>query len=432
MTGRDKAILWGRAAARCAHPSCRKHLIADDQQVGEDVLIGEVAHIVAQNIGGPRGDQEPPGGSHDGQANLILLCREHHAIIDRRPAQFPVAKLVQWKSDHEEWVHRQLFPHDHFAHQAAPAETIVERVYSTLLPIHHVPRYVYLAECMVGANEVGSSIHQDCQPRNVLTPFIVRGGNLLTFCDLDDENNPFRRVADPYSAEKHHADVWWNDPDSCRDYVALLNRSLSMLTRRLGLGFDEDHRRYYFKTANNDVREVTYTSMGGRRQTRRVAWQPTIRATGERRKYWEHLAVSLRFHRTSEQAWCLSVRPERRFTLDGQEPLTPAATSRRSTSRKSHMYNIDVLAEVHFWRHFLSHGQPRASLRFGGQSLVIGTDLLTTDARWPKIPEDTHKHMKIVYEDDLLSLADYNEVVEFEDKYGSTDLYGEGGDDEIG
>ena len=96
------------------------------------------------------------------------------------------------------------------------------------------------------------------------------------------------------------------------------------------------------------------------------------------------------------------------------------------------MYNIDVLAEVHFWRHFLSHGQPRASLRFGGQSLVIGTDLLTTDARWPKIPEDTHKHMKIVYEDDLLSLADYNEVVEFEDKYGSTDLYGEGGDDEIG
>ena len=416
ITGRDRAILWGRAAARCAYPSCRKLLIADGNRAGSDVLVGEVAHIVAQNASGPRGDQEPPGGTRDGQANLILLCREHHAIVDRHPDQFAVAKLVQWKSDHEAWVDNQLFPHDHLLRLTTPAEAISERVYSTLLPIHHIPSYVYLAECELAENVIAQSILQERQSRDFMAPFIVRGGNLLTFCDLDEESNPFCRVADPYSAEKHHAGDWWDDPDLCRDYVALLNRSLNKLTGRLGLNLDKDHKRYYFETDDGLPHKVTYKSMGGRQQTRRVAWQPTIRSTGGKKQYWEHLAVGLRFHRTSKRTWCLSVRPERRFTLDGKNLLTPAGTGRRSTSRKSHMYNIDVLGEVHFWRHYLSRGRPRSIMRFGKQSLILSTDLLTTETRWPKIPEDTHRYMKIKYDDDLLSIADHNEAIEFDDE----------------
>lgn len=80
------------------------------------------------------------------------------------------------------------------------------------------------------------------------------------------------------------------------------------------------------------------------------------------------------------------------------------------------MYNIDVLGEVHFWRHYLSRGMPRTILRFGQQSLIIGTALLTTEVHWPEIPEDTRKHMKVMYDDDLLSLADYSEATEFDDE----------------
>lgn len=421
VTARDRAILWGRAAARCAHPDCRKRLITDDQDAGADVLVGEVAHIVAQTSNGPRGDQEPPGGARDGQANLILLCREHHAIADRSPAQFPVAKLVQWKSDHDTWVDSQLFQHDRLAGLKPAGDAVTDVVYSTLLPIQTIPSYVYLAECTAAESEIAQSIREHRLARGLTTPFIVRGGNLLTFCDLDKEGNPFSRFTDPDSAERHHADVWWDDPDLSRDYVALLNRSLNKLTGRLGLNLDKDHYRYYFETADGSAHEVMYKSMGGRQQTRRVAWQPTIRATGETRQYWEHLAVGLRFHRTSKQTWCLSVRPERRFTVDGQQPLTPKATGRRSTSRKSHMYNIDVLGEVHFWRHYLSHGMPRAILRFGQQSLIISTNLLTTEVHWPEIPEDTRKHMKVMYDDDLLSLADYNEAAEFDDEDTTVD-----------
>ena len=413
-------ILWGRAAARCAHPSCRKQLINDEDRSGEGVLIGEVAHIVARNSSGPRGDKDPPGRTLDDQANLILLCRQHHTIVDRQPDRFPVPMLVQWKADHEAWVATQLFPHDQLAGLTTQADATRERVHSTLLPIQHIPTTVHLAECTTIESEVRQSIDYGSLPSGLMAPFIIRDGNLLTFCDLDDESNPFVRVVDPYSTEAHHAEVWWDDPDLRRRYVELLNRSLNKLTGRLRLNFDKDHRRYYFGPASDgQPRQVQYTSMGGRRQTRKVVWQPTIRKTAEKRHYWEHFAVGLRFHQTSKRGWCLSVRPERRFTRDGKEPLTPKGTGRRSTSRKSHMYNINVLTEVHFWRDYLSRGRPRIIANFGKQNLTISTELLATDVCWPKIPEDTHKYMNVTYEDDLFSLADHNEAIEFEDDHAS-------------
>jgi hypothetical protein len=84
-----------------------------------------------------------------------------------------------------------------------------------------------------------------------------------------------------------------------------------------------------------------------------------VRRTGERKKYWEHLAVGLRFHQVTSQSWVLSIRPERRFTRDGFQPLTPKGTGRRATSRKARMYNEGVLREVNFWRDYLSCGRPR-------------------------------------------------------------------------
>ena len=78
------------------------------------------------------------------------------------------------------------------------------------------------------------------------------------------------------------------------------------------------------------------------------------------------------------------------------------------------MYNIDMLGEVHFWRHYLSRGTPRIIMRFGRQSLVVGTELLATAVGYSKIPEDSKRYMKMIYDDDLLSLADYNEAVEFD------------------
>ena len=417
VSTRNKVILWGRAAARCSHPQCRKSLVENPGEVGEEVTLGEVAHIVAQNAKGPRGTHPTLGSSVDGQGNLILLCQEHHETIDQRPERFPVAQLVQWKTDHEKWVRDQLSPREEFVGIETPRGSITEVVYSTLLPVQHLPGYIHIAECNLTEPDVQEKLRYVEIRKDIVTPFIIRSKKLMTFCDLNKEDSPFRSMIDPYSSETKYAEAWWDDPDKYRWYIQLLNRSMNKLTGRLGLNFDKEHQRYYFEPSPvTGVKTIEYRTMGGRKQTRNVVWQPQIKATGEKRHYWEHLGVGLRFHRTETHAWCVTIRPERRFTRDGVEPLTPKGTGRRSTSRKSHMYNLDVLGEVHFWRAFLSRGNPRIILKYGTESLVIDTNILASDITWPEIPGDDKKRMKILYEDDLVSLADYNEAIEFEDR----------------
>jgi len=94
-------ILWGRAAGRCSKPDCREVLIATTKK-GESYLIGEMAHEVARNIGGPRAIDVKGSDEYE---NLILLCPTHHRIIDKAPkGEFSVDELKEWKRQHEAWV----------------------------------------------------------------------------------------------------------------------------------------------------------------------------------------------------------------------------------------------------------------------------------------------------------------------------------------
>ena len=70
------------------------------------MLIGEEAHIVAGPMGGPRAGELDQG--HDGYENLILLCPEHHLLIDSQPERFAVEDLRRLKAEHEAWVEERL------------------------------------------------------------------------------------------------------------------------------------------------------------------------------------------------------------------------------------------------------------------------------------------------------------------------------------
>jgi len=107
----------------------------------------------------------------------------------------------------------------------------------------------------------------------------------------------------------------------------------------------------------------------------------------------------------------MSVRPERRFTRDGTLLLTPKGTGRRATSRKSHMYNINVLTEVNFWREFLSDKGPRIIMKFGVQSLVVDAEMMSTTVSWPGVPDDAQPVSYTRAEDDLFTSAEYDDLV---------------------
>ncbi|MEU1721846.1 hypothetical protein [Nonomuraea sp. NPDC005692] len=363
-----------------------------------------MAHIVADSPKGPRGDSPLTDEERNLAENLILLCNQHHQLIDSKEAlaTYTVERLLGMKNDHEAWVERTLGGRANVASEPPPMA--VDTVHSNVLPVTQMPRYVYGAPC---AHIRESDVKPVFPSSGVMFPFIVRGSWLWAFQDLRDESGPFAEFVTPSETEQHLSREWWEDPDKLAWYVALLNRSLNKLTGRLGLRWDRAHSRYYFEPEEKGKpRVISYTPLSTSKATRSVVWEPRKKSTGEGYGYWLHRAVSLKFIHAGGSQWGLSIRPELRVTSDGYESLEGKEIGRRVTRKKSRLFNHDLLSEVQFWRDFLGKSSPRILLPFGseGQTLVVGTTMASNEVTWPGIPPEHDVSFKNVeYVDDLLT-----------------------------
>lgn len=101
-------LLWGRAAGRCAVPTCRVNLIADETEHDPAVPIGEIAHLEGAANSGPRANARLSSQQRDSYDNLILLCAHCHNKFDRQHRSHSVEFIRQLKNDHEAWVKASL------------------------------------------------------------------------------------------------------------------------------------------------------------------------------------------------------------------------------------------------------------------------------------------------------------------------------------
>jgi hypothetical protein len=317
--------------------------------------------------------------------------------------------------DHERWVDQQLSREERFSDAFEPGETTHERLSSSLMPVERIPRIVYTAPCTATERAVADGLSQ-IKGIGFMTPYIVRANRLLTFCDLYDPKSPFANFIDRSQVDGEDALAdWWNDPNLFAWYVEILNRCLNKMTGRKGLHLDKLHKRYYFPPNEDGTKKmVAYRTLSGRRSKLSVAWEPKVKKTGEGKGFWEHLAISLRFERVGDASWCFSLRPERRFTRDGKSELSPKATGKKATSRKSHIYNIDYREEIHFWREFFCEGSPRILFDFGAQSLVIDARFIEPSVSWPGVVGDLPVPDLIEHEDDLFSSSEYRQLIDCE------------------
>jgi hypothetical protein len=99
-----RLLLFVAAGGRCEFDGCNKYVLAHHVTLTPGVFA-EVAHIVAFEPEGPRGDQkERPSDIHDAE-NLMVLCPACHKLIDDHPAQYTVRALREYKRSHEQHIH---------------------------------------------------------------------------------------------------------------------------------------------------------------------------------------------------------------------------------------------------------------------------------------------------------------------------------------
>lgn len=408
---KDLKILFQRSGNRCAFRGCNKVLVHPESDLDDPVILSEVAHIVARSPDGPRGEYPLPLEERDKYDNLILLCEEHHHIVDGQSHTYTVERLHQMKSDHEKLI-LEATERAVKARGDSTSERryVNETLHSTLLPVLRMPRYVYGVPCEYNDSQEREVAEKIVRPddKAEMYPFIIRGGMLLCFQNLRYKRGPFRKLVGGKEIKRYVARKWWDDPDRMKWFVSLLNRSLNKLTGRKGLNLDKKHRRYYFMPEEpGKPLEVSYRPLNQSIATRQVVWQPITKKTGLPKRYWYHRAVALRFHRVSDQHWCLSIRPEMHVTEDGITHLDSESIGSKVTRKKARMYNFDLLREVQFWRDFLSDSEPRIILPFGrGQHIIISTTMMQAEVEWPGMPEEYQESFKNVeYLDDLFSWA---------------------------
>ncbi len=409
ITTKELKILLQKSGNRCAFPGCGELLLhVSDDNIDEKTVLSNISHIVAQSKDGPRGQYPLPPEDRDKESNLLLLCENHHTIIDDQPQKYTVERVRQFKEDHEKLIEDATGRA--VSSQSELVTLVKETLYSTLFEVTEMPVHVYRAPSKFSQAQTQEIRAKIVPPRDKteIYPYVIREGILYSFQNLRYHGGPFQHVVDIDKASAIPAYDFWNDLTKNLWFTDLLNKTINKLTGRKGLMWDQEHKRYYFQPDKpGEVKEVEYRPLNQSKSTKQVVWQPISRLTHEPRPYWLHRAVNLRFHQVNHAQWCLSIRPEFRVTKDGLESLESERIGAKVTRKKSKMFNYDLLGEINFWRDFLCESEPRIILNFGkGQHMIISSNMLETEIDWPGMPERFAKPFKnIEYQEDLFSWA---------------------------
>lgn len=406
-------ILFAKSGNLCAFPECRNPIIA--QEGDEQKPLAEMAHIIAYEDNGPRSDPSLSIDERNKASNFILLCPTHHTIIDKFEYQYNVHVLREMKRIHEERVY--TITHNYGENQ--PTLLKKEILYASILPISHLPRFVFAANTVYRKTNIFDlfDVLNANAAQNLLCAFELREKKLYTFFDLFDPENPFREAYEQSSVVRLKSDELWQQSDMFRLYVTLLNRSLTNYLKKRGIAYDAQHYRYYFRPQRDGIeRKFSYRSLAGRSTEKSVVHQPITRKTGQPKPYWVHCAANLSFQQVAARQWVLTIRPERHLTRDGYEPYTHASIGSKITRIKSTMYNWQYLQEIQLWREFLTQAKPRRILRFGKQSITIENQLLQTEIEWIGVPGDDKEFVAQAHEEDLFTLAESRLLDEMDDE----------------
>ena len=96
----SERALYQLASGTCYAPQCDVHATVFID--GEPFSNLEIAHIHGANPGSPRYRHGMTDDERRAFANLLLLCRAHHELVDRRrPGDYPASLLRDWKQARE-------------------------------------------------------------------------------------------------------------------------------------------------------------------------------------------------------------------------------------------------------------------------------------------------------------------------------------------
>ena len=127
-------VLFALSGNQCAHPDCSNTLIEPATEQSDVLVTAHICHIYAIGKEGPRGKPALTQEERNAPENLILLCRNHHAVVDGQHETYPANMLKEWKLNHEGKMQKKLSADlesvqpDVFSHPYFPTALVDQKI----------------------------------------------------------------------------------------------------------------------------------------------------------------------------------------------------------------------------------------------------------------------------------------------------------------
>jgi hypothetical protein len=105
ITTKNQNLLWAVSGGRCEYAGCNK-VLHTDILTNRKCNSAYIAHIVADEPNGARGDTTRSKLLANNISNLMLLCDTHHRMVDADEVTYTESRLLAMKRQHEERIRR--------------------------------------------------------------------------------------------------------------------------------------------------------------------------------------------------------------------------------------------------------------------------------------------------------------------------------------
>jgi hypothetical protein len=192
--------------------------------------------------------------------------------------------------------------------------------------------------------------------------FLVHGGNLITFHDLNDLEERLTEYVFADSIEEFQSeDYFGQDEDHRRLFSHLLGRCFTQLVYPIGIRFHFDEKQHFFLPKETDDLEPREEEWSSTNASRKV-YTPTVGDDGEL-WYAKHLSFDTRFYYLQD-SWHIAISPDWYWSSDGWYQTYSRIGEKRDWI-KNHEWNGEVRNHFRFLNEFLTRETSRVLSRRG-------------------------------------------------------------------
>ncbi len=282
-------------------------------------------------------------GSYLKGQTLRVVFKEKD-ILYRRGTQSIIASKIE-----EDLIKKRAEKEEHrISILSGEPDDVDEELLSNVFKVIKIPKYIYLGDKKPYDD---ASIKSLLNERGVKNAFFYKfkewNKKIVTFENLQDENNPYSSLIEKNSSTREIVDSWLEDEDKRKRIVELLNKELTHYALSKDIHYDFDKGKFFYPVNKNEGETRKFDWAGRYKQSHKVVATKMYASQLGKYIFW-HISFSASFFMMGREIY-LKITPTFVITEDGFRVLSGSREGTVITRLSYSMHNSKYLNNILFW-----------------------------------------------------------------------------------